>query len=56
MDEGALCLSSFEGDAFASRNPNESFGEKDKHKAPALPLVHPLSLQYRGRIVADIDC
>ena len=31
-----------------SRNPDEACGEQDRHKAPALPLIHPLSLQDCG--------
>ena len=45
MDAGALCLSSFEYDPFASRNPDESYVEKDRRKAPTLPHIRPLSLQ-----------
>jgi len=32
----------------ASRNPGESDGEEDKHKAPTQPRIHPLSLQDRA--------
>jgi len=45
VDEGALCLSSSECDHLASRNPNESKSDQDKHKAPTLPHIRPLSLQ-----------
>jgi len=47
-DEGALCLSWWEGDPSASRNPGESSRNEDKHKAPALPHIRPLSLQDGG--------
>src|SRR5579859_165723 len=52
VDVGALCLSSCEGDPSALQNPTESYGNEDRHKAPALPHVRPLSLQNRGCIVA----
>ena len=45
VDEGALCLSWSECDHLASRNPNASKSEEDKHKAPTLPHIRPLSLQ-----------
>src|SRR5579859_1882914 len=38
---GALCLSSSECDPFPLRNPTESYDNKDKHKAPTLPLITP---------------
>src|SRR5258708_34286702 len=46
---GALCLSWWGGDRLASRNPDHSSGHQDKHKAPTLLHVHPLSLQDGGR-------
>ena len=33
---------------FTLQNPGESDGKEDKHKAPTLPLIHPLSLQNRA--------
>ena len=36
------------GDHCDSRNLGESDGNEDKHKAPALPHIHPLSLQDGG--------
>ena len=39
MDERALCLSSFGYDQPASRNPNESSCDEDRHKAPTLQHV-----------------
>src|SRR6266446_9851653 len=48
-DEGAWCLSSSECDHLASPNPNESKSEEDKHQAPTLPLIRPLSLQDGDR-------
>jgi hypothetical protein len=32
----------------ALRNPGETCYDEDKHKAPALPHIHPLSLQDAG--------
>jgi len=55
-DEGALCLSSDGYDMFASGNPDDSYSHEDRHKAPALPNIRPLSLQHRGRIIADCSC
>jgi len=49
VDAGALCLSSWQYNHHASRNPNESYGEEDKHKAPTRLHIHPLSLQDGGR-------
>src|SRR5229473_7409494 len=49
VDEGALCLSWWGGDRLASRNPDHSSCHEDKHKAPTLLHVHPLSLQDAGR-------
>src|SRR5579863_247775 len=49
VDAGASCLSSLGYDPLASLDLTESCGEKDKHKAPTLPHIHPLSLQIRGR-------
>src|SRR5260221_13877816 len=37
-DEGALCLSWLGGDPLASRNPNDSKSEEDKHKAQYITL------------------
>jgi len=48
VDAGALCLSSWEYDHHASRNPNETSCHEDKHKAPTPLHVHPLSLQDGG--------
>ena len=45
VDVGALCLSSFGSEPLALQNPGESCGEEDRHKAPALPRINPLSLQ-----------
>ncbi len=39
------CLSSSGCDLVASRNPNESNYDEDKHQAPTLPHFRPLSLQ-----------
>src|SRR5216683_5965910 len=41
----ALCLSSLGCDHLASRNPTGSRCHEDKHKAPTLPHIRPLSLQ-----------
>jgi len=49
VDDGALCLSSWGCDRVASRNLDRSSGHQDKHKAPTLLHVHPLSLQDAGR-------
>jgi hypothetical protein len=49
VDEGALCLSSLGYDPFASRNPDETSYDEDKHKAHTLPCIHPLSLQDESR-------
>src|SRR5216683_7851190 len=48
VDEGALCLSWWGCDRLASRNPDHSSCQQDKHKAPTLLHVHPLSLQDAG--------
>src|SRR5579859_252443 len=50
MDEGALCLSpSCGGDLLASQHTTTNrIATRDKHKAPTLPSVHPLSLQNRA--------
>jgi hypothetical protein len=48
VDVGALCLSSSGGQHCASRNPNESRCHEDKHKAPTLLRIRPLSLQDGG--------
>gem|GEM_PF-563898 len=46
VDAGALCLSG-EGRSGNARHgtPTESRRKEDKHKAPTLPNIHPLSLQ-----------
>ena len=44
MDMGTLCLSSYGGDGWY-HDPNESCGAEDRHKAPTLLHIHPLSLQ-----------
>src|SRR5258708_30487873 len=49
VDEGAWCLSSWGGDRLASPNPDHSSCHQDKHKAPTLLHVRPLSLQDGGR-------
>jgi len=49
VDEGALCLSWWGCDRLASGNPDHSSCHQDKHKAPSLLHVHPLSLQDGGR-------
>src|SRR5229473_6388872 len=49
VDEGALCLSWWGCDRVASRNPDHASCHQDKHKAPTLLHVHPLSLQDGGR-------
>src|SRR5579871_2607913 len=48
---GALCLS-FVGwyDPFVSGDSMESYCDEDRHKAPALPHIRPLSLQEVGRM------
>jgi len=48
VDERALCLSSFGYHPSASPNPDESCCNEDKHKAPTLPRIHPLSLHENG--------
>ncbi len=48
VDAGALCLSSSGRDPFASQNRYDLYGEEDRHKAPAHPRIHPLSLQMFG--------
>src|SRR5713101_2787314 len=45
VDEGALCLSWLGCDLGALRNPKGSRCHQDKHKAPTLPHIRPLSLQ-----------
>ncbi len=45
---GALCLSSLGDDQRGSRNPDETCCHEDKHKAPTLPRILPLSLQEAG--------
>ena len=49
VDAGALCLSGegWSGNAH-HRTPTESRCHEDKHKAPTLPNIHPLSLQDAG--------
>jgi len=42
---GVLCLSASGYDPCISWNPNESYCDEDKHKAPAHPHIRPLSLQ-----------
>src|SRR5216683_5598324 len=49
VDEGALCLSWWGGDRLASRNPDHWSCQQDKHQAPTLLHIHPLSLQDGGR-------
>ena len=41
-------MSWWEGDPLASRNPNQSQCHEDKHKAPTLLHIRPLSLQDGG--------
>ena len=53
-DVGALCLSSSGCNPHASQTPDESSGQQDRHKAPTHPLIHPLSLQERGRHIIDL--
>jgi hypothetical protein len=55
VDAEALCLSSSEGDSFAPQYPNKSCSDEDRHKAPTLPLIHPLSLQNREYTITDFD-
>ena len=50
MGEGALCLSSCRCNPSALRNPGESDGEQDRHKAPAHHRIRPLSLQVSGSV------
>src|SRR5581483_10799115 len=47
VDVGALCLSSWDSHPPTGHHviPTESRCEKDKHKAPSHPRIHPLSLQ-----------
>src|SRR5579859_1453997 len=52
-DAGALCLSSSEYDPSASRYPDESYGEKDRHKAPTHPRILPLSLHHGRKVSTD---
>src|SRR5579859_1915612 len=42
---GALCLSSLPPDSFEAYGASGSSPHEDRHKAPARPLVLPLSLQ-----------
>ena len=50
-DAGALCLSSLGARhlAWPAQTLTASQGHQDKHKAPALPRIHPLSLQDGSR-------
>ena len=50
LDEGALCLSSWVCDHLMGyhHTPGESRCDEDKHKAPTLPHIRPLSLQDGG--------
>src|SRR5581483_6478823 len=48
VDVGAWCLSSLGCDHCASRNSNGIVCHQDKHKAPALSRIRPLSLQDGG--------
>jgi hypothetical protein len=50
VDAGALCLSALQAEPFASPEPDASWDEADKHKAPTHPLIHPLSLLHEGQI------
>ena len=45
VDEGALCLSWWECDSSGFREAGWLHPNEDKHKAPTLPLILPLSLQ-----------
>jgi len=47
VDVGALCLSSSGSRHLvgSEQNPTEASCDQDKHKAPSLPRIHPLSLQ-----------
>ena len=49
---GPCACPSCEGDSLALQVPYESCGKEDRHKAPTLPLFHPLSLQDEG----DVSC
>ena len=50
LDEGALCLSSWVCDHLMGyhHTPGKSRCDEDKHKAPTLPHIRPLSLQDGG--------
>jgi hypothetical protein len=49
VDVGALCLSSFKSILLLLfTEPDVTYSEKDRHKAPAHPFIHPLSLQDTG--------
>ncbi len=49
-DVGALCLSWAEMAGYAHHGTlTESQPDQDKHKAPALPHIRPLSLQKRRK-------
>src|SRR5260370_7538704 len=48
-DEGALCLSSWPDEWSGLREATRSHPHQDKHKAPTLLHIHPLSLQDTGR-------
>ena len=45
MDEGAWCLSSSGCDFLLHEVPKGSRCHQDKHKAPTLPHIRPMSLQ-----------
>jgi hypothetical protein len=49
VDEGALCLSWWPDEWSGLREATRSHPHEDKHKAPTLLHVHPLSLQDAGR-------
>jgi hypothetical protein len=45
----AWCLSTSDAALVPRIPPDESSGHQDRHQAPALPHIHPLSLPERGR-------
>src|SRR5579859_1976455 len=54
---GALCLSLCAAAIrLWQKNANESCGNEDRHNAPALPPIHPLSLQDEIHIITGFDC
>jgi hypothetical protein len=49
VDEGAWCLSWWHDEWSGFPEANRSHPHEDKHQAPTLLRIHPLSLQDAGR-------